>query len=131
MAKAPNYTVEQETVMSEMYTAVRGESEAKRAEIVAEIAAMFNKSPASVRAKLSRMQIYIPKVAVSKVTGGEAAKKDELAAKLVKVSGLNLISAEKLNKTDLVALIAFAEVAQDAAQEAAEGFDPTEETAEA
>ena len=130
MAKAPNYTVEQETVMSEMYTAVRGESEAKRAEIVAEIAAMFKKSPASIRAKLSRMQIYIPKVAVSKVTGGEAAKKDELAAKLVKVSGLNLISAEKLNKTDLVALIAFAEVAQDAAQEAAEGFDPTEETAE-
>ena len=128
MAKAPNYTAEQEATMVEMYTAVRGDSEDRRNEVVEEIAAMFNKSPRSVRAKLSRMDLYIPKVAVSKVTGGEAAKKDALAARLVEITGLNLVSAEKLNKTDLVALIAFAKAAVDAANEAAEGFDPTEET---
>jgi hypothetical protein len=105
MAKAPNYTAEQEATMVEMYTAVRGDSEDRRNEVVEEIAAMFNKSPRSVRAKLSRMQIYVAKKPVSKVTDGEPAKKEELAARLVKVSGLNLVSAEKLNKTDLVKLI--------------------------
>ena len=108
MAKAPNYTDEQVATMRDMYMAVREESEATRAETVDEIAAMFQKSPASVRAKLSRMDIYVAKVVKSKVTDGEPAKKDALAAKLVEISGLNLVSAEKLNKTDLVALIAFA-----------------------
>jgi hypothetical protein len=116
MAKAPNYTDEQTAIMADMYTAVRGDSEARRDEVVEEIATMFNKSPRSVRAKLSRMQIYIAKKPVSKVTDGEPAKKEELAARLVEVSGLNLVSAEKLNKTDLVALIKFAEAAKEAAE---------------
>ena len=41
----------------------------------------------------------------SKVTGEKPMTKEELAIKLVAVSGLPLVSAEKLNKTDLVALI--------------------------
>ena len=127
MAKTVNYTPEQTELMAGMYKGVMDADEDRRNEVVEEIADLFNKSVRSVRAKLSRMDLYIPKVAVSKVTGGEAAKKDALAARLVEITGLNLVSAEKLNKTDLVALIAFAKAAVDAANEAAEGFDPTED----
>ena len=127
MAKTPNYTPEQTEIMVGMYTGVANESEARRAEVVDEIAALFSKSPRSVRAKLSREGVYVAKAVASKVTGEAPAKKDELAARLAEVTGLSLVSAEKLNKTDLVALIAFAKAAQDAALEAAEGFDPTED----
>lgn len=112
MAKTPNYTPEQTEMMIGMYRGVREESQERRDEVVAEIAEMLGKTPRMIRSKLSREpNLYVPKVVVSKVTGGEARKKEELAAELVTVSGLSLVSAEKLNKTDLVKLIAHFEQA--------------------
>lgn len=103
MAKTVNYTPEMVAKMTSMYDPKA--SEVERAEMVAEIAAEVGKTEKSVIAKLSREGVYVKKVPVSKVTGDKPAKKENLAAELVKVSGLNLVSAEKLNKTDLVALI--------------------------
>ena len=92
MAKAPNYTEAQRDALVAGYLEV-------------------GKSARSIRAKLSRENVYLAMKPVSEVTGEAPAKKAELAEKLVEVSGLALVSAEKLNKTDLVALIAFAKAA--------------------
>ena len=112
MAKAPNYSAEVTEVMKAEYSAVAGESEAVRDAMVAEFATRYGKSVRSIRAKLSREAVYVSKTPVSAVTGDKPAKKDELAAELVAITGLALVSAEKLNKTDLVALIAFATAAK-------------------
>lgn len=101
--KAANYSEEQMTTMEQEYTAATNAEE--RAAVVASIAERFKKSPRSIISKMSREGFYIKKVAVSTVTGGKAAKKDVMAQELVDVSGLALVSAEKLNKTDLALLI--------------------------
>ena len=128
-AKTPNYTAEMLDAMIAAYTAVRQENEDMRSTVVADLAAKYHKSPRGVIAKLAAETIevdgkpeklYISKVKTSAVTGGEAQKKDALAAELVNVSGLNLVSAVKINKTDLVALIKFAEVANSMAREYAD-----------
>jgi hypothetical protein len=108
MAKAPNYTEDQTTLMVGMYTGVATESEARRDEVVQEIADMFKKNVRSVRAKLSREDVYVAKVPTSK-DGTVVARKSELAETLAKVTNLPLTSADKLTKVDLKALIGFAE----------------------
>jgi hypothetical protein len=111
MAKPVNYTAAMTLAITEAYTAVASESEEVRNDCVADLAATYGKSVRSIRAKLSRENVYVAMKSVSKVTGDAPAKKEVLAATLVEVTGLNLVSAEKLNKTDLVALIAFATAA--------------------
>ena len=54
---------------------------------------------------MSREGFYVKKETVSNVTGSKPAKKEDLAAELVEISGLNLVAPEKMNKTDLVVLI--------------------------
>lgn len=105
MAKTVNYTPEMTKDIVDAYSAVRDEDEETRDAMVEELAAKYGKMVRSIRAKLSREGVYVSKKVVSKVTGEDPAKKEELAKRLVEVSGLNLVSAEKLNKTDLVALI--------------------------
>ena len=118
MAKTVNYTKDQTDLMVGMYTGVSGESEAVRDAVVQEIADLLGKNVRSVRAKLSREDVYVAKVAVSK-DGTPIARKAELAEMLVAVSGLALVSAEKLNKTDLTKLIAaFTVIAEEAFEEA-------------
>ena len=124
MAKAPNYTEAQRDTLVAGYLEVATESEDVRNAYVEEMAAEFGKSARSIRAKLSRENVYLAMKPVSEVTGETPAKKAELAEKLVEVSGLALVSAEKLNKTDLVALIAFAKAATATDEEEA---DETEE----
>ena len=109
MAKTVNYTPEMTSAIVEAYTAVSDGTEAERAAVVESLAAEFGKSVRSIRAKLSRENVYVAKKPVSKVTGDKPAKKEELAAMLATATGLPLVSAEKLNKTDLVALIDWAE----------------------
>jgi len=117
--KTPNYT---ETMISEIrdrYTAVRDEDQEMRDSVVRQIAADLGKSWKGVIAKLAPMtfenatgeleKLYRPKEKVSSVTGAAPAKKDVLAAQFVEMVGLNLVSAEKLNKTDLTALIVYVE----------------------
>jgi len=105
MAKTVNYTPEMTKDIVDAYSAVRDEDEETRDAMVEELAAKYGKMVRSIRAKLSREGVYVSKKVVSKVTGEDPAKKEELAKRLVEVSGLNLVWAEKLNKTDLVALI--------------------------
>jgi len=102
-SKAANYTEQQVETMHDEYTAA--ETADQRAAVVADIAERFQKSTRSIISKMSREGFYIKKVAVSKVTGEKAAKKEDLAVQLRAVSGLVMVSAEKMNKTDLVDLI--------------------------
>ena len=141
MAKAPNYSPEATELAVGMYLGVRDESEERRNEVVMEIADLLQKDVRSVRAKLSRERmedgssVYVPKVKVSKVTGEEPAKKAELAARLISVTGVdaNKVDAErvaKMNKTDITAFIAAFEAltvaAEDADAESAEAEDYSE-----
>jgi len=107
MAKTVNYTDAMTATAVEMYTAVRDGTEAERDAMVKEIAATLGKNERSVRSKLSRENVYVPKKVVSKVTGETPAKKIELANRLRIVSGAN-INAEnvaKMNKVDITRLI--------------------------
>lgn len=110
MAKAPNYTEEVTNELVAGYLEVATESEEVRNAFVTEAAARYGKSVRSIRAKLSRENVYVAKTPVAK-DGEPAVKKEVLAAELATVTGIPLVSAEKLNKTDLKALIAFAKAA--------------------
>jgi len=101
--KTANYTEKQVETMREEYSAA--DTVETRAAVVADIAERFKKSTRSIISKMSREGFYVKKVAVSKVTGEKAAKKEDLAVTLRAVSGLAMVSAEKMNKTDLVDLI--------------------------
>lgn len=101
--KTVNYTPEMVSTMREAYE--KATDETTREAVVLEMAEKFAKSKRSIVSKMSREGFYVPKVAVSKVTGEAPAKKDALAVQLRKVSGLPMVSAEKLNKTDIQDLI--------------------------
>ena len=103
MAKPVNYSPEVTTALVERYTAVREEDEATRDAMVLELATEFKKSERSIRAKLSREQVYIPKVAVSSTTGKPAAKKIEMATKLVKLAGV-VVEPEDVAKMTKVSI---------------------------
>lgn len=112
MAKTVNYTPEMTARAVEMYEEVINESEDVRAAMVKTIAAELGKTERSVRSKLSREKVYVPKKVVSKVTGETPAKKVELAATLRTVSGanINVDNVAKMNKVDITRLIkAFAD----------------------
>lgn len=104
MAKPANYTAETTAAIVEAYIAVSGESETVRNATVDTLAAKYGKSVRSIRAKLSRENVYIAKKPVSK-DGTVAVRKDVLAGLLSISAGVTLVSAEKLNKSDLKALI--------------------------
>jgi MoxR-like ATPase len=107
MAKTVNYTPEQTARAVEMYMTVVESSEDERAAMVKTIAAELGKNERSIRSKLSREKVYVPKKVVSKVTGETPAKKIELAERLRTVSRAN-INAEnvaKMNKVDITRLI--------------------------
>ena len=104
MAKPANYTETMTAAIVEAYIAVSGETEAVRNATVDSLAATYNKSVRSIRAKLSRENVYIAKKPVAK-DGTVAVRKDVLAGLLSISAGVDLVSAEKLNKTDLKALI--------------------------
>jgi len=107
MPKTVNYTDAMTATAVEMYLGVVSESETVRAAMVKEIADTLGKTERSVRSKLSREKVYVPKKVVSKVTGETPAKKIELANRLRVVSGAN-INAEnvaKMNKVDITRLI--------------------------
>ena len=127
MAKTVNYTPEQVARLQEVYNP--SASEVERKAMVASLAAEFDKKENSVIAKLSNMKIYVAKpTAVSKVTGEETAKKDEIAGNLVnlvesvvpelfegekKIARLNVETMAKSNKTDIAGMLrAFETVAK-------------------
>jgi len=98
-----NYTKDQVSTMREQYEGAKDEQ--GRSAVVDKIAAKFQKSRRSIVAKMSREGFYIAKKVISKVTGEKPQKKEALAVTLREVSGLAMVSAEKMNKTDLQDLI--------------------------
>ena len=102
-AKNVNYTDAMVETMREAYTAAKDTDE--REAVVLEMAETFGKTKRSIVSKMSREGFYVKKETVSNVTGSKPAKKEDLAAELVEISGLNLVAPEKMNKTDLVVLI--------------------------
>jgi len=107
MPKTVNYTDAMTATAVEMYLGVVNGTEDERAAMVREIAATLGKNERSVRSKLSREKVYVPKKVVSKVTGETPAKKVELAAMLRSVSGANINAdnVAKMNKVDITRLI--------------------------
>ena len=103
MPKVQNYTDVQVSEMQAEYEKATNADE--RMTVVNEIAKRFKKTPRSIISKMSREGFYIKKVVVSKVTGEKPANKETLAEDLRFVSGLPMVSAEKLNKTDIQDLI--------------------------
>ena len=93
--KNVNYTPEMVQEMRESYEGATTQ-EAREAVVVA-VAEKFGKSKRSIISKMSRENFYIPKAVVSKVTGEKPANKEALSVELRKLSGLPLVSAEKLN----------------------------------
>ena len=107
MAKPVNYTTEMTARAVELYTSVADGTETERTAMVEQIADELEKSPRSIRSKLSREGVYIAKKPVSKVSGEAPAKKIELANRLVAITGANADAENvaKMNKLDIIAFI--------------------------
>lgn len=112
MAKAPNYTEAQRDTMVSKYVAVACEPEAVRDAMVKELAAEMQKTERSIRAKLSRENVYVAKTPVAK-DGQPVVNKATLAGVLSISAGVNLTSAENLTKVDLKNLISVIESLRD------------------
>lgn len=100
MPKAPNYTEAQTDMMKARYIEVSSESQARRDEVVAEIAAELGKSVRSVRSKLSRENVYVAKKPTSK-DGTPAVRKETLVNYFSTLVGLPMESAINMTKNDL------------------------------
>ena len=105
MAKAPNYTEEVTNELVSGYIAVAGESEDVRNAFVAEAAAKYGKSVRSIRAKLSRENVYIAKTPVAK-DGSPVVRKEQLVRDLAVAVGQDVDSAINMTKRDLKNVIA-------------------------
>ena len=117
--KQPNYTPEQTQELRDVYVALMesgADYETRKSELEA-FAAKTGRKARSLVSKISRMDdengdsIYVKKVAVSKISGEPAEKKDALSVEVAesvnqfidnptrKINPENLV---KLNKTDLL-----------------------------
>ncbi len=112
MAKTVNYTDAQRDLMVSKYVAVACEPEAIRDAMVKELATELKKSERSVRAKLSRENVYVAKTPAAK-DGSPVVNKATLAGLLSISAGVNLTSAENLTKVDLKNLITVIESLRD------------------
>jgi response regulator RpfG family c-di-GMP phosphodiesterase len=106
MAKTVNYTPENEARMVEIYGAA--DSDADRAAAVETLAKELSKPVRSVRAKLSRMGVYVKPTRTDK-TGKPVVKKDAVATQIGETLGLgeaDTDSLAKANKRALTAILA-------------------------
>jgi Mn-dependent DtxR family transcriptional regulator len=87
--KAPNYSAEAEVRIREIYSGKDNAAE------VAQISAELGKSPASVRAKLSSMGLYVK---AEKAVAAKSATKFAIAEKIGKQAGLQEFEVEGLAK---------------------------------
>ncbi len=98
--KVVNYTEEMVARLHEVYD---GEAdEAIRDEQVAQLSAELDRSPASIRAKLTREGIYVPK---AKAPAGKATvRKADIVAAIADQLGVHVEAVESLEKATKVAL---------------------------
>ena len=104
MAKAPNYTQAQTDTMVSEYIGVASEPEAVRDALVQDFAARYGKSVRSIRAKLSRENVYVAKTPKAK-DGSKIIRKDQLVRILADQVGLPVESAMQMTKNDLKTVI--------------------------
>ena len=96
--KAENYSAEQTVALVAAYAGGAGKT-------ISELATQFGKTEKSIVAKLSREKVYVKKSRVSKVTGGEPEKKEEIVQDIAALMGVTedkLAGFEKANKTGLL-----------------------------
>lgn len=98
--KSVNYTKEQESRMNVVYNPDAAEVE--RVEAVELLAEEFDKSTRSIIAKLTAMQLYVPKTYKSK-TGKAPEKKESIVTDIAKALEVNeLPGLEKATKNTLL-----------------------------
>ena len=96
---AKNYTNEQVEVLVAAYAAATDEGE--RDAVVVDFAEKFEKTKASVRAKLVREGVYVAK---TKASVGKRVPKNDLVSKLANVLGVDEDVVGSLEKATAVAL---------------------------
>lgn len=99
MTKTVNYTPEMTATIVEAYKAAT--TDGARNEVVRDMAGTFGKSPASIRAKLSREGVYVKAEKAGKKGG---VKKDEVANAIAAVIMMPENDATSLTKANLTAL---------------------------
>jgi hypothetical protein len=107
MAKTVNYTPEQEArlldVWKEAPIGQTAAEQATRKALVAQLAEEMGKKPASIRGKLSRLEVYIPTVYTTK-KGEKPTKKADLVAKIAEKCGKPVESFDSLEKANAAVL---------------------------
>ena len=99
--KTENYTEEMTAEIVEAY--LKGETYEQRAEIIAAQAAKHGKSVPSVRAKLTREKVYIPKEYKNK-NGEKPTSKAEQVEALAKMLGVTIDKVDSLERGTMAAL---------------------------
>ncbi len=93
--KQPNYTEEMTTELVEAYTSA--ESDEERVDVINTFSADFGKSPASIRQKLVRENVYVkPEKAEAGKKGGE--KKADLVMQIAHACGTSAEVFDSLEK---------------------------------
>lgn len=101
LAKVPNYTVEQEARMREVYGA------SPTPEAVALLMDELGRDKRSIVAKLANMKIYVTPARTTK-SGKTVIKKEDLVKQIsAQCDGLELLSFNKANKLDLERLVSY------------------------
>lgn len=104
-AKEMNYTPEMEAEMRAAYLAA--DSDAARAQVVADLAEKFGRKLQSVRQKLVRMQIYVKKGYVGK-NGEKPEQKGAIVGRIANACGANVEAFESLEKANKAVLLKLA-----------------------
>jgi hypothetical protein len=98
--KAPNYTEANEARLREVYVPTATQDE--RVAQVASLASELGKSTRSIIAKLTTMQLYVPKEYRTK-TGAKSVRKETIVTAIAIAVGVaDLPGLEKANKNSLI-----------------------------
>jgi len=101
--KKENYTAEQTAELVEGYNAVSDQGQEARDHCVAQFAALFGKTPASIRAKLTSEGVYIAKSYKTK-KGAKPESKALMVSDIARILGVSSEVVESLEKANKKAL---------------------------
>ena len=102
------YSEEQEVKLKKAYTACKNQDE--RIETIERFSNEFNKPKNSIIMKLIKLEVYVPNIRISKLTGGIARTKVQLVEDLEDLCGFkrgDLETVSKANKTEILKLIKY------------------------
>lgn len=98
-----NYTEEMTADLVQVYKAC--ESDEERRNAVAILADKYNKSKASIRAKLAKEKVYIPLSRKSKLTGDKPRTKEQIVSEIEAIAEVLPGSFETLEKSNKLVLL--------------------------